>query len=340
LSALATASLKADDVSLPAGTRALVLGSGKIGHETNCLGVARALGLEPRVAAIRPRRFFAALAPYGPVDPRDAPNRPGSPLAPPFPDILLASGRVTLPYFRAIKRLSKGRTFAVFLQDPRWSRASADVIWVPEHDRLRGEAVVVTATSPHPLSALALRQARATPDPRVAALPGPRLALALGGPSAVYRFEAKDRDALCVIVRSVAQAGWSVMVTPSRRTPAEVLDALRDELSGSPRPSFVWDGRGGNPYVAMLANAEAVLVTADSVNMLGEALATHAPVYVYEPTGGDARMRGFVDRLVARGQIRRWTGAFSTWEREPVDATIAIARAIAERYRRFRAVGR
>lgn len=337
MSADTAAPLRVDDIALPPETSSWVLSAGTVGHETNCLGVARALDLEPRIAAIRPRALYATLAPWGPIDPREAPDRPGSALAPPFPDILFGCGRVTVPYFRAIKRLSRGRTFAVFLQDPRWSHASADLIWVPEHDRLRGEAVVVTATAPHPLRPQALRDARAAPDPRIAALPAPRLAMILGGASAAYRFEAKDREALCAIARQAALGGWSVMATPSRRTPGEVFAALRRSLSTLPSPSFAWDGTGDNPYLAMLANANLILVTADSVNMVGEALATHAPVYVYEPTGGDTRMRGFIDRLVARGQIRRWSGSFEAWAREPLDATTLIARAVAERYRRFRA---
>ena len=320
---------------LPSRTRLLVLGSGKIGHETNCLGVARALGLDASVAPIRPRALFAALAPYGPADPRD--RRPGGPLAAPYPDLALACGRQTAPYLRAIKRLSGGRTFAVFLQDPRWGRASADLIWVPEHDRLRGDNVIVTLTSPHPLSAAALEQARAVPDRRVADLPRPRLAIVLGGPSGAYRFEANDGEALCAAAGQAAKAGWSVMVTPSRRTPSELVEGLARALAACDAPSFVWDGAGDNPYVSKLASADATLVTADSVNMVGEALATAAPVYVYEPSGGEARMRGFLARLFEQGQIRPWTGELAHWKRQPLDATQAIAQAIAERYRRFRA---
>ena len=57
--------------NLPPGTQAWVLGSGKIGHEVNCMGVARELGLNPDMREIRPRLLFQGLAPYGPVDPRD-----------------------------------------------------------------------------------------------------------------------------------------------------------------------------------------------------------------------------------------------------------------------------
>jgi uncharacterized protein len=327
-------------LALPDGVRALVLASGKIGHEVNCLGVARALGLQPRVVDLRPRALFAALAPYGPVDPRDGPKRTDGPLTPPYPDIVFASGRISVPYFRALKRLSRGRVFGVFLQDPRWSRSAADLIWVPEHDRLRGERVFVTPTSPHPLGPLALERARRAPDPRVAALPPPRLALVLGGQSSVYRFEPHDCAALAAIVRLAAAAGFSVMATPSRRTPAALVDAVRAAVAEAPRQNFFWDGQGDNPYPSMLATADCVVVTADSVNMVGEALATRAPVHVFEPSGGDAKMRGFIERLTARDALRRWAGRFESWRREPIDATADIAHAVRDRYLRFRAAQR
>ena len=326
-----------DNLALPVGVRALVLSSGKAGHEVNCIGVARALGLDPLIASIRSRRFFAALAPFGPIDPRYRPGRADSPLDPPYPDIVFASGRVTVPYFRALKRASGGRTFGVFLQDPRWSRSVADMIWVPEHDRPRGDRVFVTATSPHGLRPIALEQARLAPDGRVARLRPPRLALILGGPSGAYTFEPPDCDAIAAIARLALRRGFSVMATPSRRTPPDLLGAVREAVALSPGSSFVWDGAGDNPYVSILANADSVIVTGDSVNMIGEALATRAPVQVYEPTGGDAKMRGFVDRLVAQAALRRWAGEFAVGERQPIDATAEIACAVRDGFLRFRA---
>ncbi len=53
---------------------------------------------------------------------------------------------------------------------------------------------------------------------------------------------------------------------------------------------FLWDGTGENPYLALLALADAVVVTADSYNMVGEAAATGAPVRVFEPAGGHPKL--------------------------------------------------
>ncbi len=333
-------------VQLPRETRAWILQSGKIGHEVNCMGVAHELGLEPEMRRVQARPFFEFFAPWGPIDPRDNPRHPASPLHGPLPDIVFASGRTTVPYLRAIKRLSGGKTFTVFLQDPRVGTGAADLIWVPEHDRLRGENVLVTLTSPHHMRPSVLEAARQNPDPRLSSLPQPRVGMVLGGPSGAHRFEAADIAALCEIARDVLASGQGLMITPSRRTPNEVMNALRATVaeSGSAASTFVWDGTGDNPYAQILAQASALVVTADSVNMVGEAASTGAPVFIYEPTGGAAKMSGFIAKLVDVGALRvlpkeREAGWSRTrWSYPPVDATGLIAAEIVRRYRAFHGI--
>ena len=132
--------------------------------------------------------------PLGPIDPKERPEQSNSPIAPPFPDLAIASGRRSIAYLRAIKRFSGGRCFTVYLKDPRvlkhpaiGSRA-ADFIWAPEHDHLGGPNVRSTLTSPHRLSPTRLAEARAAPDPRIAACKGPRIAVLLGGDTRAHRF--------------------------------------------------------------------------------------------------------------------------------------------------------
>ena len=310
------------------------------------MGVAHELGLEPEMRRVNARPFFEFFAPWGPIDPRDNPNNPLSPLHGTPPDIVLSSGRTTVPYLRAIKKLSLGRTFTVFLQDPRVGTGAADLIWVPEHDRLRGENVLVTLTSPHHMRPSVLEAARNNPDPRLAHLPRPRIGMVLGGPSGAHRYEASDVEALCAIAREILASGQGLMVTPSRRTPPELISALRASVqeSGSAASAFIWDGEGDNPYAQILALAEALVVTADSVNMVGEAASTGAPVFIYEPTGGADKMSGFLGRLEATGALRLlpkerapdWSR--TRWSYPPVDATGLIADEVVKRYRSFRGI--
>ena len=325
-------------MGVPAGSTAWVLSDGKIGDEVQCFGIADALGLLPPRRLIAPRAPWSWATPWGPVDPREAPGRPGSPIAPPFPDIVLAAGRRTVPYLRRVKRASAGKTFTVFVKDPYTGTGTADVIWIPEHDRLRGDNVVVTLTPAHRLRPEVFARARAEPDPRIATLPHPRVAMVLGGKGVNHDFSAADIGNLAVIAGDIAGTGASLMVTPSRRTPPEALAAIRAALAPALAAgrAFVWDGAGGNPYPQILAHASAILVTGDSANMVGEATATGAPVHVYEPSGGHPKVTRYLDRLTEVGAVRRWAGRLESWNYAPIDSAPVTAVAIAERYRAFR----
>ncbi|HXT08654.1 MAG TPA: mitochondrial fission ELM1 family protein [Roseiarcus sp.] len=309
---------------MTAPLRALVLGSGRIGHQVNTLGVVEALGGPYEVRSLAPRRLYARLAPWGPADPRDRQALAGA-----APDILIASGRVTVPYVRAWKRAHPG-VFAVFLQDPRWARGEIDLIWMPQHDSWRGPNVMTTLTSPHPFSPARLAALRAAPDARLSRLAAaPRCAVMLGGPSGAQHFTTGDLTRLGEALRTIRAQGYCVMATPSRRTPPDLADAARQAVGDG----FFWDGAGDNPYPAMLALADAVLVTGDSANMVGEATATGAPVHVFEPSGGGSKKLALaIDALVARGAARRWAGRLEDFRYDPIDSSAEIAAEILRRY--------
>jgi uncharacterized protein len=326
-------------------TRAWVISDGKIGDEVQCFGILEALGLQPERRLIAPRKIFAWAMPWGPIDPREAAEKKNSPLAGPWPEIAIAAGRRCVPYLRHLKRASRGATFTVFVKDPYCRRHGADLIWVPQHDRLRGENVIATLTPANRLHKNVIERARSYPDLRIASLPRPRVALILGGPSNHHPFDAREERDLSEIARAIVRGGASLMVTGSRRTPPDLIAAIRAALSSMAEFNsqvFIWAGDGENPYVALLANADSILVTGDSVNMVGEALAAGVPVHVYEPSGGHKKITAYIDALVARGAVRRWHGQMENWISPenwtctPINSTQEIAAEVARRYLEFR----
>ena len=326
----------------PTPLDAWVLSDGKIGDEVQCFGILNAvadiLPLTITRHVIAPRKPFAWLTPYGPMDPREAPHRAGSPIAPPFPSIAISAGRRTVPYLRGLKRFSNGRTFTIFVKDPYTGLKTADMLWIPQHDTLRGENVFVTLTPPHSFTPSRFALARANPDARLANLPTPRLAIVMGGSSVNYDFTRQDSANLCGIAMQALAQGLSVMVTPSRRTPEFAKIAMRETLREviSNGRAFFWDETGDNPYLAMLALTDFVLVTADSVNMVGEATASGAPVYIYEPSGtGHAKMTRYLDSLIKLGAVRRYQGQFERFSYPPQNSAPQIAADVLRRYKTF-----
>jgi uncharacterized protein len=331
-------------VSDLAGARAALSGmsvwtisDGKAGDEAQLLGLTERLDLTPMRKIIAPRAPFSWFMPFGPIDPRDSPNRAKSPIAPPFPDIAIATGRRAVPSLRAIKRASMGRTFTVFLKDPRTGSRTADFLWVPEHDNLRAKNVLTTLTSPHRITPEALITLRAAPPAPIARLQAPRIAILVGGNSRRMQFETTDCVNFCAALSALPQEA-GLMATASRRTPPALFTSIRDEMIA--RGGYFWDGTSENPYSAMLAAADALIVTGDSMNMISEALATGKPVMVFRPGASSHRSRKldhFLNELERFRRIHPLTGSVPIGTNDPIDATPIIAIELAKRYGLFRA---
>jgi mitochondrial fission protein ELM1 len=146
------------------------------------------------------------------------------------------------------------------------------------------------------------------------------VAVLLGGSNGRFRL---DRDAGARLAADLATMAdrdkVSVVVTPSRRTDPAVTDLIRTALA--PSGGWVWDFIGDNPYFAMLALADLIVVTQDSVSMISEAVATTAPV-MFAPLPGSWRRQGlFLKPLLDEDRIRPFEGRFSTWTVAPLNDT-------------------
>ena len=312
-----------------------ILTDGKAGDVAQCRGVAEALGAPFEERRVAPRAPFSWLMPFGPIDPRERATRPGSPIAPPYPDIAIASGRRAAAYLRHVKRRSGGQTFTVFLKDPRTGPDAADLIWVPEHDKLRGRNVLVTPTSPHRFSAAKLAELRGQHTADIDNLPRPRVAVLVGGDSRHHSFSEDDQNRLLNGLRELAHTSRvHFMITASRRTPAGLAYGLAGLAKSGDH--LYWTGEEPNPYGLYLAKADAIIATADSTNMIGEATATGKPVHVFEPGGGHDKITRFLGTLRHLGVIHPFPGPLKTTTYEPIDATPVIAQRILSDFSAFR----
>ena len=106
---------------------------------------------------------------------------------------------------------------------------------------------------------------------------------------------------------------------------------VRGRLADLPGVRWRDTGDGANPYAGLLAYADRLLCTPDSVNMLSEAAATWAPLYLWSPATIVGRPRHFIDTLLASGRARAWDGAPQSFDVQPLRETARIARAVRER---------
>lgn len=302
-----------------------ILTDGKAGDELPLTGLAQALGVEPQLRRVAPRRAYSLLMPYGPIDPREAEGEAGSPLVPPYPDICLATGRRAVAYLRRLKRLSP-HTLTVFIKDPRTRHHGADLLVMQVHDSPKDPEVFCTVTAPNRIDLSILEELRADPPHDLRMLGYPRIAVLVGGDSRHHRFTDNDIERLITGLEQRLGAGASLMMTTSRRTPAALTQRLTN--LESPGRAILWNGAGPNPLLAYLALADEVVVSADSTNMIGEAASTGKPLQIFHPSGGHAKIDRLIQALGAVAKIGRFPEAPAAGDYEPVNATNDIARAI------------
>lgn len=310
---------------------ALIITDGKMGDLAQCRGVAEALGASTREIVVAPGKIAALLGRIS----KDQAFAEALAAIDKAPSVVLASGRRAAPYLKSVKAKWGHETLTVFLKDPRTGASSADLIWVPTHDRLRGSNVITTHTGPHGHTAQRRAKAGSALRAQLARYPRPWLGVLLGGAAKKVTYEQATIDRLVWAIETAGKNAGSILVTPSRRTPTEVIDALATVH----RHTWIWDGNPlantlANPYPGMLGACDAFLVTGDSHNMVSEALSTGKHTMVFRPSGLPKKFIHFLDAMEAEGAVTPPGPAQFDRVQDPIDATPYIASAIAERLKR------
>jgi uncharacterized protein len=306
-------------MELSAPPTSWILSEGYVGLQAQALGLAEAAGLNPQIRPLLPRAPWK----YIPETLWPAPLSAFPPdcLTPPRPGLIIGCGGMASVVGAALHRL--GQT-VVQVQRPSVNPANFDLVVVNRHDELTGPNVVVTRTALHRATPARLAAAADQWRDRFAHLPRPLVAVLVGGSNGRFRLDgavgAKLSGDLAAMVR---RDNLGIMVTPSRRTDPAVTRQLTEALA--PLGGWVWDGTGENPYFGMLALADVIIPTMDSVSMVSEAAATHAPVLFAELPGKSRRIGLFLNGLVGDGRIRPFQGRLETWAVTPIDDTALAA---------------
>lgn len=205
------------------------------------------------------------------------------PLSPPWPDLVISIGRRSVPVMRWIRKQSGGRTKLVTLGRPRAPLWLFNLVISTPQYRLPDRPNVVHIPVPlHRITDERLEEARRVWVPRLEHLPRPRFAVLVGGRASSYRFDAATAADLGRCASKLAKdSGGSLLVSTSSRTELEAREALFAAIDA---PSYLYTWKPGdpeNPYFGFLADADAFIVTGESISMLTESLSTGRPVQIY-----------------------------------------------------------
>jgi hypothetical protein len=290
---------------------ATILAEPYAGLQAQAVGLAEAAGLIPTTVSIKakwPWRWVSARSWPSPLNAVDLPVLRDK--------VLISAGGTAGVVAAALRHKHQ----LVQVQHPRIDPGRFNLVVVNRHDGLTGTNVVVTRTALHRVTQARLVEAVAEWTPRLAHLPRPLVAVLVGGSNGRFRLDRAVAAALGAQLADMMRLDRvGLALTPSRRTSPEVRAALTEAVA--PLGGWVWDMTGDNPYYGLLACADAIVVTEDSVSMVSEAVATSAPVLLAPLPGHSRRIRLFNQLLKQDGRARPFTGRLQTWDAKPLDDT-------------------
>jgi mitochondrial fission protein ELM1 len=270
-------------------------------------------------------------------------------LSAPWPELIISCGRKAAAVAMGMKAAGntdgQPRTAFITIQDPQCSARNFDAVIAMAHDRIRGNNVLISRYALHSITPQTLAAAREQFAPVFARYAAPRVAVLLGGSTNKYRLDAGAMEQLMAHLEHIKTASGSLLITPSRRTgeaniallhewihrhsPERGVAANQDQTPQHVRGDsnvYFYDGKSENPYMGLLALADFVVVTNDSVNMMSEALASGKPVYILSLAGhANTKPARFAEGLMKQGLARPWEGRLEAFSSSWADEMPALA---------------
>ena len=198
-------------------------------------------------------------------------------IVPPWPNLVIAAGKRTVPVARWVKAASGGRAKLVQIGRPRAALSHFDlVVSTPQYGLPKGPNVVELAlpfASPRPVSEQEISYwAEEWKD-----LPRPWTVVSIGAGKFPLRFEAREIGELG---EKLSLLDTSLIAMASPRTGPDVLDVLAKHLKDRPAKFYPWS-RNATHYPAALRLADRIVVTSDSMSMVSEAINSGKPVSIF-----------------------------------------------------------
>lgn len=275
----------------PEAPRIWVLQAEKAGDNAQVDALVDAVGLPVTVKRLRMRPRWQHGKPRIRASLAHLDLAASDPLDPPWPHLVIASGRRLMNAALWLRQQSGGRSRLVLVGRPHGHDDAFDLIVAAPQFQMPPRPNVLNLTLPllmPPRSAI--ERAVSAWQPRLADMPRPLTAILVGGPTRPFRFGRDEARDLLARTLAASCAEGSIYVSTSRRTPPAVVDALIGALPATAR-LFRWSPEAAdNPYLALLGLADRFVVTGDSASMLVEVARLAKPLAVFElPVDGRQR---------------------------------------------------
>ena len=312
--------------------------NGAIGMQAQTRAIAQALGRKCTMKNVYVREPFASI-------PNEVYNwwpkryilpyvldKTSDSLEGPYPELIISCGRYGAMVATALRALHPSAKY-INIQDPRMNSKYFDLVIPMEHDHMTGENVIPIRYALHTITPESLAEAHTKFAKKFSVYSEPRVAVLLGGSTNKYDF---TTEAMAKVVMSLqrllSQTTASLLITPSRRTGDKRIEMLKALTGKYKERVYVYDGVEENPYMGMLAFADYIVVTNDSVNMMSEAAATGKPVYILPMPGHEnTKPSRFSEMLIREGIARPLGSKLESWSYPIPNEMLRLAEEVKKR---------
>ncbi|CAI3922951.1 mitochondrial fission ELM1 family protein [Commensalibacter papalotli (ex Botero et al. 2024)] len=296
--------------------KATILTEDFAGMKSQAFGFAERAGYQKQLCSLTPKGPWSFIsAPYWPF-----PLKSVKPFHIEPSEIIISVGSVGGVINAALRNSERP---AIHIQNPRISPNKFDLVIVNPHDRLEGKNILISRTALHHISPQLLAESKDKWAPFFKNYKKPLVSVLIGGNNGRFTLGLNEaRQIANQLAALIITENVTIALTPSRRTDPQAIDVFKAILT--PLGAFIWDGIGENPYLGLLACADLILVTMDSVSMVSEAVATSVPVMIISLPGKSKRISLFIQSMQQQKRVKLFYGRFEIWNTGPLDDTEVI----------------
>ena len=236
-----------------------------------------------------------------------------------YPDLVINTWKHKAPVAIGIKMflaLREKNCKVVNISLPHGSPEDFDLIALPDHyavaRRLKtANNVIMIRGTCHLVNSKRLNEAKNDFKHIFTSLPRPIFVVLLGGNSGDYIFTiAVAKNIGEQLNRLAIKMGASIVATNSHRTPSGAWKTFSQQITCR---HYLFDANdtdnSRNPFFSILATANYIFCTGDSLSMTTEAAATGKPTFIIPPAGDTAvakELRSFNRKMFELANVTSW----------------------------------
>lgn len=199
-------------------------------------------------------------------------------------DFIISGGAALVPLNLCLARECRAKSIVMMRPGFPFNFFRYDLAVIPAHDNGRmPKETFRTLLAPNPLTRESLQADAAKLRAELRNAAGIRFALFLGGDTRQFKMNLAAIEKVITVLERVAARMGDYVITTSRRTPPEVVAFLKaQQYRWKGCQTMVVASEDTRPEVAggMMALAEVLIVTEDSISMISEAIASGKKVVV------------------------------------------------------------